>query len=67
LHGEAGAGASEKTSAVLPGEDSPGNGNSHWTPENVKYFLLLEKSILDGLNGSQKEFLLNGYLGLASL
>jgi hypothetical protein len=67
LHGEAGAGASEKTSAVLPGEDSPGNGNSHWTPENVKYFLLLEKSIPDGLNGGQKEFLLSSYPGLTGL
>ncbi|MGA2735734.1 MAG: hypothetical protein ABSG35_24460, partial [Syntrophobacteraceae bacterium] len=67
FHGEAGLRASEKTWAVLPGEDSPENGYCYWTPENVKYFLLLEKSILDGLNGSQKEFLLNGYPGLASL
>jgi hypothetical protein len=64
FHGEAGFRASEKTWAVLPGEDSPENGNSYWTPENVKYFLLLEKSIPDGVNGSQKEFLLSSYPGL---
>jgi len=66
FHGEAGFRASEKTSAVLPGEDSPENGNRYWTPENVKYFLLLEKSILAGLNRSQKEFLLSSYPGLTS-
>jgi hypothetical protein len=67
LHGEAGSRASEKTSAVLPGEYTPGNGNSYWTPENVKYFLLLEKSIMDGLNRGQKEFLLSSYPGLTGL
>ncbi len=67
FHGEAGFRVSEKPWAVLPGEDSPENGNSYWTPENVKYFLLLEKSIPDGVNGSQKEFLLSSYPGLTSL
>ena len=67
FHEEAGFRASEKTWAVLPGEDSPGNGNSYWTPENIKHFLLLEKSIPDGLSGSQKEFLLNSYPGLTGL
>ncbi len=67
FHEEAGFRASEKTSAVLPGEDSPENGNSYWIPKNVKYFLLLEKSIPDGLNRSQKEFLLRSYPDLTIL
>lgn len=67
FHGREGFTASEKTSAVLPGEDSPENGNGYWTPENVKYFLLLDKSIPDGLIRSQKEFLLSSYPGLTSL
>jgi hypothetical protein len=67
LHGEADLRVSEKKSAVLAREDTPENGNSYWTPENVKYFLLLEKSIPDGLNRGQKEFLLSSYPGLTSL
>jgi hypothetical protein len=66
FHGRAGFRAWEKTPAVLPGEGSHENGNSYWTPENVKYFLLLEKSIPDGLIRSQKEFLLSSYPGLTS-
>lgn len=64
LHGEADLRVSKEKSAVLPAEDTTENGNSNWTPENVKYFLHLEKSISDGLNRSQKEFLLSSYRGL---
>lgn len=64
IHGEADFRAPQKTSADLPGEDTPENTNSYWTPENVKYFLQLEKSIPDGLSRSQKEFLLSSYPGL---
>ncbi|MGC8492426.1 MAG: N-acyl amino acid synthase FeeM domain-containing protein [Syntrophobacteraceae bacterium] len=40
------------------------NGKSCWTLENVEYFLSREKSILEGLSQSQREFFLKSYPGL---
>ncbi len=40
------------------------NGKSYWIPENVEYFLSRERSILERLSQSQREFFLKSYPGL---
>lgn len=64
FYGREGSRSAVRTSAASRGEDASQNANNHWTPENIKYFLNLEKSIPDGLTRSQKEFLLSSYPGL---